>query len=82
MLSQSYFKLPKTTIQNNSIERTMLNQTKKVLEYRYRHKGGCDMYYDDNEHLYRKPRKDGFNYLQIDRSQKKDQGIYCIYFEG
>ena len=81
-LSQSNFDLPKRTIRNNSIEILLLNQTLKVIEQIYRDNAGYDMNYDEYKKLCRKSGKEGYNYLFIDRSKKRDQGKYFIYNES
>ena len=80
--SQSYFNLPKRTVQNNSIKKILFNQTIKGLGKIYRDVGGYDMNYDEFNEKCRKSWKEEDNYLRIDRSKKRDQGRYCICNES
>ena len=81
-LSQSYFDLPKRTIQNNSNKIILFNQTLKDIEHIYRDVAGYDMNYDEFKELCRKSWDEDYNYLCIDRSKKRDQGRYCICNES
>ena len=81
-LSQSYFDLPKRTIQNNSNKIILFNQTLKDIEHIYRDVAGYDMNYDEFKELCRKSWEEDYNYLCIDRSKKRNQGRYCICNES
>ena len=81
-VSQSYFDLPKRTIGNNSNKTILFNQTIKDIENKYRDVGGYDMSYDKLEELCRKSWEDEHNYLCIDRSEKRYQGMYSILNES
>ena len=81
-LSQSYFKLPKRTIRNNSNKIVLLNQTLKDIEHIYRVVAGYDMNYDEFEELCGKSWEEHYNYLCIDRCKIRDQGRNCIYNES
>ena len=81
-LSQSYFDLPKRTKRNNSNKIILFNQTLKDIEHIYRDVAGYDMNYDEFEELCRKSWEEDYNYLCIDRSEKRDQGKYCICNES
>ena len=81
-LSQSYFESPKRSIRNNSNKIILFNQTLKDIENIYRDVGGYDMIYDEFKELCRKSWEDEYNYLCIDRSEKRDQGRYCICNES
>ena len=81
-LSQSYFDLPKRTINNNSNKNLLFNQTLKDIEHIYRDVAGYDMNYDEFKELCRKSWEEYYNYLCIDRSKKRDQGRYCICNES
>ena len=81
-LSQSYFDLPKRTIRNKSNKIILFNQTLKDIEHIYRDVAGYDMNYDEFKDLCRKSWDEGYNYLCIDRSKKRDQGKYCICNES
>ena len=81
-LSQSYFDLPKRTIRNNSNKIILFNQTLKDIEHIYRDVAGYDMNYDEFKELCRKSWDEGYNYLYIDRSKKRDKGKYCICNES
>ena len=77
-LSQSYFDMPKRTIRNNSNKIILFNQTLKDIEHIYRDVAGYDMNFDEFKDLCRKSWEEDYNCLYIDRSKKRDQGIYCI----
>ena len=81
-LSQSYFDLPKRTIRSNSNKILLFNQTLKDIEHIYRDVAGYDMNYDEFKELCRKPGKEDYNYLCIDRYKQRDQGRYCICNES
>ena len=81
-LSQSYFDLPKITIRNNSNKKILFNQTLKDIEHLYRDVASYDMNYDEFKDLCRKSREEDYNCLYIDRSEKRDQGKYCICNES
>ena len=81
-LSQSYFDLPKRTIRNSSNKIFLFNQTLKDIEHIYRDVAGYDMNYDEFKELCRKSWEEGYNYLCIDRSKKRDQGKFCICNES
>ena len=81
-LSQSYFDLPKRSIRNNSNKIILFNQTLKDIENIYRDVAGYDMSYDEFKELCRKSWEEGYNFLYIDRSKKRDQGRYCICNES
>ena len=81
-LSQSYFDLPKRTIRNNSNKIILFNQTLKDIEHKYRDVAGYDMNYDEFKDLCRKSWEEDYNYLCIDRSEKRDQERYCICNES
>ena len=81
-ISQSYFDLPKRTIRNNSNKIILFNQTLKDIEHFYRDVAGYDMNYDEFKELCRKSWEEDYNYLYIDRSEKRDQGKYCICNES
>ena len=69
-LSQSYFDLPKRTLQKNSNKKFLFNQTLKNIENIYRDVGGYDMSYDDFHEICRKSWEEDFIYLCTDRSKK------------
>ena len=81
-LSQSYFDLTKRTIRNNSNKIILFNQTLKDIEHIYRDVAGYDMTYDEFKDLCRKSWEEGYNYLYIDRSKKRNQGRYCVCNES
>ena len=81
-LSQSYFDLPKRGIRNNSNEIIVFNQNLRDIEILYRDVAGYDMSYDEFKEVCRKSWKEEYNYLCIDRSQRRDLGRYCICNEG
>ena len=81
-LSQSYFDLPKRTIRNSSNKIILFNQTLKDIERKYRDVAGYDMNFDEFKDLCRKSWEEDYNYLYIDRSEKRDQGKYCICNES
>ena len=74
--------MPKRTIKNNGNKNILFNQTLKDIEHIYRDVAGYDMKYDEFKELCRKSREEGYNYLFIDRSKKRDQGKYCICNES
>ena len=81
-VSQSCFDLPKRTIGNDSNKIILFNQTLKDIEHIYRDVAGYDMNYDEFKELCRKSWDEDYNYLCIDRSEKRDQGRYCICYES
>ena len=60
----------------------MFNQTLKHTENIYRDVGGYDMSNDELERLCRKAWEEGYNYLCIGGSKKRDQGGFCICKES
>ena len=74
--------MPKRTIRNNSNKIILFNQTLKDIENIYRDVAGFDMNYDEFKELRRKLWEEDKNYLDIDRSKKRDQGKYCICNES
>ena len=74
--------MPKRTIRNNSNKIIRFDQTLKDIEHIYRDVAGYDMKYDEFKELCRKSWEEYYNYLLIDRSKKRDQGIFCICNES
>ena len=70
--------MPQRTIRNDSNENILFNQTIKDIEHLYRDVAGYDMRYDEFKELCRKSWEEDYKNLCIDRSIKKEQGIYCI----
>ena len=81
-LSQSYFDLPKRNMRKNSNKKILFNQTLKDIEHICRDVAGYDMNYDEFKELCRKSWEEDYNYLYIDRFEKRDQGKYCICNES
>ena len=81
-MSQSYFDLPKRTIRKKSEKIILFNQTLKDIEHIYRDVAGYDMGFDEFKELCRKSWDEDYNYLSFDRSEKRDQGRYCICNEN
>ena len=74
--------LPKRTIRNKSNNIILFNQTLKDFDHIYRDVAGYDMSYDEFKEFCRKSWDEGYNYICIDRSKKRDQGRYCICNES
>ena len=74
--------MPKITIRKNSNKIILFNQTLKDIEHIYRDVAGYDMKYDEFKELCRKSREEGYKYLYIERSKKRDQGKFCICNES
>ena len=81
-LSQSYIDLPKRTMRNISNKIILSNQTLKDIEHIFRDVASYDMNYDEFKELCIKSWQEDYNYLCIDRSEKRDQGRYCICNES
>ena len=71
-LSQSYFDLPKRSIRNNSNVLILFKQTLKDVEHLYRDIAGFDMSYDEFKKLCKESWTDEYNYLKINRLNKKN----------
>ena len=80
-LSQSCIVLPKRTKRNKSNKIILFIQTIKDIEHIYRDVSGYDMRYAQFKKLCRKSWED-YNYLRIDRFEKREQGRYCICNES
>ena len=81
-LSQSYLDLPKRTTRKISNKIILFNQTLKDIEHINRDVAGYDKSYDEFKELCRKSWEEGYIYLRIQRSKKRDQGRYCICDES
>ena len=74
--------MPKRTKRNISKKSFLFNQTLKDIEHIYRDVAGYDMSYDEFKELCRKSWDEEYNYFCIERSEKRDQGRYCIHNES
>ena len=77
-ISQSYFHLPKTTIRNNSIIIILFEQTLREIILLFHDMAGLDMNLDQWKQLCRKTWENDYDYLQMDRFAKIEQGRYTI----
>ena len=77
-LAQSYFDLPKRTIRNNSNIVILFKQTLKDVEHLYRDIAGFDMSYDEFKKLCKEAWGDEYNYLKINRQNKKNDRYYIL----
>ena len=73
--------MTKRTIENNKNKIILFNQTLKDLERIY-NVAGYDMSYDQSKERFGKSSEEGYSYLCIDRSKKRDQRRYCICNES
>ena len=74
--------MPKRGIRNNSNKIILFNQTLKVMEHIYRDVAGYDLSYDDFKELCRRSWEKYYISFCIDRSEKREQGRYCICNES
>ena len=81
-LSQSYFKLPLSTIRNNSNIIILFQQTLKGVMHIYSDIAGFDMSYEEFKSLCKEAWKEKYNYLEINRLEDKDGKKYCICNES
>ena len=81
-LSQSYFKLPLSTIRNNSNIIILFQQTLKGVMHIYSDIAGFDMSYEEFKSLCKEAWKEKYNYLEINRLEDKNGKKYCICNES
>ena len=77
-ISQSYFHLPKNTIRNNSNIIILFKQTLRDIILLFHDIAGLDMNLEEWKQLCRKAWENDYDYLQIDRFAKIEEGRYTI----
>ena len=77
-IAQSYFRLPKNTIRNNSNIIFLFKQTLRDIILLFHDIAGLDMNSDEWKQLCHKAWENDFDYLQIDRFAKIGSGRYTI----
>ena len=70
-ISQSFFRLPRQSIRNNSDRLIPFKQTLRDVRSMYYHIGAFDMIYDEFKEMCRVAWSEKFNYLCIDMALKK-----------
>ena len=81
-ISQSYFALPRRSSRNNSDRLILFKQTLTVVQSMYYDIGAYDMNYDEFKEMCHKAWDERYNYLCIDMTKNKNEGIYRIFNES
>ena len=81
-ISQSYFALPRQTIRKNCDRLILFIQTLRDVQSMFYDIGAYDMKYDEFKEMCHKAWSERFNFLCIDMTKNKNDGIYCIFIES
>ena len=81
-LSRNYFGLPRQSIRNNSDRIILFKQTLRDVQSMYYDIGAYHMKEDEFKEMCHKAWSERFNYLCIDRTKNKNEGIYRIFIEN
>ena len=79
---QSYFRLPRQSIRNNSDRLILFKQTIRGVQSMYYDIGAYDMKYDEFKEMCHQAWSEKFNYLCIDRTKNKNEGKYRFFNES
>ena len=81
-ISRSYFALPRQSVRNNSDRLKLFKQTLRNVQSMYYDIDASDMKYDEFKEMCHKAWDEKFNYLCIDMTKNKNEGIYRFFNES
>ena len=81
-ISRTYFGLPRRNIRNNSDRLALFKQKLRDVKSMFKDVGGYDMKYNEFNEMCRKAWSEKFNYLCLDMSKIKNEGVYRIFNES